>query len=74
LLFISLLCKLEPPEAVEKWVKKSYCPIEACLKKCRQADNGYGEAVLLLRSGKPHDAIKRYCDIIEKDNILRLLE
>ena len=76
-LLISLMCDTKnekEPEDVEPWVMKPFCPIEQSLKICKKYKNGYGEAILLMRSGKPHDAIARYCQILDEQNILRLLE
>ena len=74
MLLIKLTCNQKEPEEVEPWVIKPYCPIEPAIKICKQFKNGFGEAILLMRSGRPHDAITRYCEILDSQNILRLLE
>ena len=76
LLLIKLICeqKENEPEEVEQWVIKPFCPIDQSLKYCRQYKNGYGEAVLLMRSGNPRESIARYFEILDQQNILVLLE
>ena len=53
---------------------KTFCPIDPAIKICKQNKNGFGEAILMMRQGRPHEAIGRYCEILDSQNILRLLE
>lgn len=71
--FVKLLCQQQPDE-VEKWVSKSYFPVEKCLKVCTDAQNQLGVAILTKSNGAPHEAIAIYCKILTQFPCLGLLE
>ena len=71
--FVKLLCQQQPDE-VEKWVSKSYFPVEKCLKVCTDAQNQLGVAILTKSNGAPHQAIDLYCNILTNFPSLGLLE
>ena len=70
--FTKLICS-QDPDSVEKWVSKVYFPVEKCLPICEESHK-VGEAILTMRSGRPHAAIDLYCQILTGFPILGLLE
>ena len=70
--FTRLICN-QDQESVEKWVSKSYFPVEKCLAICHEV-HPIGEAILTMRNGRPHAAIDMYCEILTNFPILGLLE
>jgi hypothetical protein len=57
------LCQFNP-DAVPKYVAKSFYPVQDCLKVCQEEGNLQGVAVLLKRSGDHLRAIDCYLDLI----------
>lgn len=68
------MSKIEKDTSIERWVTKSYFPVDECLKICEAAKNLHGQAILKQRGGKPIKAIDRYLKILGQIPINELVE
>lgn len=66
LLYVELLCKLEPHKVMDFLVSRDDYSLDDCLKLCRQYEVINATAYLYERIGCTRDALKLYLDLLRK--------